>query len=159
MKIIGLRGYTRRNERRSVKKKILILTVAITAAAGFLSCNGGTSTGPGDGDGGTTNTPSDVVDSLEQAINARNEIAYRALMHDSMTFYFDGDDVGRDVNGYAISASWPLSIDYAEIKSLYANTYSINCEIDENAVGQPTTEAETYTSPAVSFILTWYESG
>lgn len=157
MKIIGLRGYTRRNERRSVKKKILILTVAFAAAAGFLSCNDGTSTGQGDGDGDTTNTPSDVVASLEQAINARNEIAYRALMHDSMTFYFDDDDVGRDVNGYTIPASWPLSIDYAEIKSLYANTYSINCEIDENAVGQPTTE--TYTSPAVSFTLTWYESG
>lgn len=142
-----------------MKKRLLVLTVAFAAAIGFLSCNGGTSTDPGDGDGGeTANTPSGVVASLEQAINARNEIAYRALMHDSMTFYSDDDDVGSDVNGYTIPASWPLGIDYAEIKSLFANTYSINCEIDENAVGQPKMEAETYTSPAVGFTLTWYES-
>lgn len=124
----------------------------------LLSCGGETSTGPGDDGGGTANTPSGVVASLEQAINDTNDAAYRGLMHDSMTFYFDGDDVGTEVNGYTIPASWPLSVDYAEVKSLFINTYSINCDIDENGVGSPVTEGETYSSPPVSFTLTWYYS-
>lgn len=139
-----------------MKSKILMLAVSFAAAMGFLSCNGGTSTGPDDG--GTANTPSGVVASLEQAINALNDTAYRALMHDSMVFYFDDDDIGRDVNGYTIPESWSLGVDYAEIKSLFVGTYSINCEIDEDAVGQPAMEAEIYTSPSVGFTLTWYYS-
>jgi hypothetical protein len=140
-----------------VENKLLVMTVLSVILLNMLSCGGETSTGPDDG-GGTVNTPSGVVASLEQAINNLNDTAYRGLMHDSMTFYFDDDDVGDEVNGYTIPESWPLSIDYPEVKSFFVETYSMNCEIDENAVGAPATEAETYTSPPVTFILTWYYS-
>jgi hypothetical protein len=140
-----------------LESKIPIIAALFVISLSLLSCGGERSTGPGDG-GGAVNTPSGVVASLEQAINNFNDVGYRALMHDSMTFYFDDDDVGDEVNGYTIPESWPLGIDYPEVKSFLANAYSINCEIDEDAVGTPAMESEAYSSPPVTFVLTWYYS-
>lgn len=140
-----------------MESKIPIIAALFVISLSLLSCGGEKSTGPGDG-GAAVNTPSGVIASLEQAINNFNYVGYRALMHDSMTFYFDDDDVGDVVNGYTIPESWPLSIDYPEVKSFLANAYYVNCEIDEEAVGSTATESATYTSPPVTFVLTWYYS-
>jgi hypothetical protein len=97
-------------------KRILLISLSLIILLG-VSC--GETIVPVVGNG--AGSPRECIDMLVRAINGRDISGYGALLAPDFTFYFNPDDVGRDVNGYTIPETWGFDEEIAFLGEMFDN--------------------------------------
>ncbi|MCP4231481.1 MAG: hypothetical protein GY771_15215 [bacterium] len=97
-------------------RRILLISLSVIT---LLSVSCGVTTIPVIGNG--AGSPRECVDMLVRAVNGRDTSAYSALLAPDFTFYFNEDDVGREVNGYTIPETWDFDEEIAFLGEMFDN--------------------------------------
>jgi hypothetical protein len=112
-------------------RTVLVVSLASAVLLSFTACD----------DGGTTpatgNTPAHVLRSLIYAFNSRDVETLDTALADDFTFYFDEDDVGKEVGQYIIPESWTLTDFLDAVGKVFNYAHTIDMEINTSNVGAP----------------------
>jgi hypothetical protein len=135
---------------------IAVLVLALFLA--FTACDdGGTTPIPG-------NTPLETLQAFRTAFNNGDTNALDGLLTSDFRFHFDEDDVGTDVNGYTIPASWGRDIFLTAVGNMFGATETVTFSFVESDVGEPGKGYTSYETGDVEVTLkatidayNWYE--
>lgn len=110
----------------------------VALALGVLSCGGpeGLSSGP-DTPMLEPTDPKYVLFNVNVGFEERGRKILKANLCDDFVFHFDPEDVGANVNGYIIPASWTLDEFYAATENIFAGAYVIDCTLSYRGIGTP----------------------
>jgi len=90
----------------------------------------------------TPATPTDCAYFLEVSFNTQDIQLYKSCLSPDFTFYFDPEDVGRDIDGYIIPESWDYEEDWNAVHNMFTDAYDVSFNIAESEIGNPE-EGET----------------
>jgi hypothetical protein len=114
--------------------------LALAVLCSFTACD----------DGGTTpvfaNTPAEVLELIEDVFTCRDIDGLASCLADDFTFYFDDDDVGKQVGEYTVPESWPLADFLNAVSKVFSNAHSLDISIETSNVGDPGPDDTTYTA-------------
>ncbi len=136
----------------------LVTGLALAVLLSFTACD----------DGGTTPTDGrpalETLRAFKTAFNNQDANALDGLLTSDFRFYFDEDDVGTEVNGYTIPASWGRAIFLTAVGNMFGATDTVTFSFDESDVGEPGKGDTTYETGDVEVTLkvmidahNWYE--
>ncbi|UCE26434.1 MAG: hypothetical protein JSW52_08770 [Candidatus Coatesbacteria bacterium] len=139
-------------------KNITIVGLVFAVLLFFTAC----------GDGGTTpipgNTPLETLQAFRTAFNNGDTNALDGLLPSNFRFHFDADDVGTEVNGYTIPASWGRAVFLTAVGNMFGATETVTFSFDESDVGEPRKGDTTYETGNVEVTFkamiddyNWYE--
>jgi hypothetical protein len=106
------------------------LLFVVFALATLIACNDDTITPQG-------NTPADVLEILEESFNRRAVSVLDGVLNDDFIFYFDVNDVGHEVGGYIIPASWGRDDHMAACGNMLEQVYSIDFIVNTTDIEDP----------------------
>lgn len=95
------------------------------------------------------NTPAEVLELIEYSFLARDVTGLERFLTADFVFYFDEDDVGKQVGEYIIPESWTLTDFLSAVSRVFDNAYSVDMSIASANVGEPGTDDTTYTADNV----------
>jgi len=109
-------------------------------------------------DGGTTlppfgNTPAQVLEALERAFQERDAELLGQLLDTDFTFYFDPNDVGKEVGDYTIPESWGREDMLTACGNMITEAYSIDIRLTSTEVGEPDEGATEFLANNVQIRL------
>jgi hypothetical protein len=121
-------------------KHVTLLTVAF-ALLTLIACED--STGP------QGSTPIYTLELMEESFNRQCPLCISLLddlLSDDFVFYFDPSDVGQEIDGFQIPASWTRDHHLRACENMFEQAYSINLnfnttDIDDPEEGAPSFEA------------------
>jgi len=126
-----------------IKAIVLLTTPALFS---FVACNEGVINGNHVID---RSTPAGTIELIEDYITERDiEELDKCLIAD-FKFYFDDDDVGKQVGEYTIPESWTSADFLSAVSRAFDNAYSIDISITSANVGEPGSDDTTYTAENV----------
>jgi hypothetical protein len=136
----------------------LVAGLVVAVLLSFTACD----------DGGTTPTdgrsPLETLEAFATAFNNQNANALDGLLPSNFRFHFDEDDVGTEVNGYTIPASWGRDIFLTAVGNMFGATETVTFSFDESDVGEPRKGDISYetgdvevTLKATIDVYNWYE--
>ncbi len=131
-------------------KRILLISLSLAVLLG-VACK--ETIEPGPGVDTTPETPSECIYNLEYAFNSRDIALYKLVLSPDFTFYFNPSDVGKDVDGYTIPASWSYAEDTAATANMFTLAYDISMVLPEDSIGDPPEGATTYTAENIAISL------
>lgn len=103
-------------------------------------------------------SPEECVYYLEKAFNSRDIVMFKAILTPDFTFWFNPIDVGSDVHGYIIPASWDYDEENRAIGNMYRTAYDISMQLPENDIGTPPEGATEYTASDIGVSLVVMEN-
>jgi hypothetical protein len=109
--------------------RYVTLLIVVFVLATLIACED--SVGPGG------NSPADVLELVQESFNTRAVSVLDGVLSDDFTFYFDPRDVGDDVGGFVIPASWGRDDHMAACENMLSQIYSIDFNINTTDVGDP----------------------
>jgi len=115
----------------------LVVGLALTVLLSFTACDDGTTPTLG-------NTPAQVLRSLIYAFNSRNIGTLGNALVSDFTFYFDEDDVGKQIGDYVIPESWGKDEFTVVAGYMFEQAHTIEMEIDTSNVGAPGDDDNIY---------------
>jgi hypothetical protein len=129
-------------------RNITVAGLVFAALLSFTACD----------DGGTTPTdgrsPLETLQAVGSAFGNRDTTALDVLLTSDFRFYFDENDVGSEVNGYTIPASWGRAIFLTALGNMFESVYSVSFSFDESDVGEPRKGDTTYETGDVDVSFT-----
>jgi len=131
-------------------KRILLISLALAVLFG-VACKEATTPLPVVDY--TPETPEECISSLEKSFNDHDITLYKAMLSSNFTFYFNQADVGTDVDGFIIPASWGYEDDWTATEDMFTQAYDISMQLPEGDIGTPPEGATEYTVENISISL------
>lgn len=114
--------------------RVSLLPVLVLAVLAVNGCIFGPGPPEGDEPPPGLDTPAGVVEYIEDAYNTRDIDAYKECLSPNFTFYFDPNDVGQDVEGFEIPASWGYDDEVSAVANMFYELYDINLSIASSPI-------------------------
>ncbi len=94
-------------------------------------------------------SPAYTVEMIEDSFNARDVNDLEYCLSTDFTFYFDDDDVGKQVGEYTVPESWTLDDFLNPVSRIFDNAFSIDISIVTKTIGDPDPDDTSYTADNV----------
>jgi hypothetical protein len=94
-------------------------------------------------------TPAEVVELIEEALCYRDIDELAGYLANNLTFYFDDNDVGKQVGEYTIPESWTSDDFLNAVSRIFNDAHSIDISITSRNVGKPNADDTTYIAENV----------
>jgi hypothetical protein len=143
-------GDGKMKKKRGILTRALLpaLFTAVLITAGCGDENGeDVSTGP---EPYAKTEPKYVLANVELAFNRGDEQLLSDCLADGFTFYFDPSDVGEEVNGYVVPASWSRKEFLRATGNMFARTHEISLNNHWKSIGSPEPGETSYLAANVA---------
>jgi hypothetical protein len=118
----------------------LVLTVLLS----FTACEDDGTTTPTSG-----NTPARLLELIEKYFNGRGINELEGSLSDEFTFYFNPEELGKQVGGYTVPESWTRADFLTAVVNVFDCAYLIEVSFDTSSVGEPGEGDSAYTAEGV----------